>query len=170
MGLIEERRLEDPPIYVFLHLFPLFVQLKTESVLSTHTWSYDKNGEIPIPRHQCEDLGLPTELGMESIMESDTYGWPSETYKSIHKWQIARGFDPTTTDFACHLKHPIFEVRPSGRFEELCAAGPSEAPNFTESPCKDDQGQSMIGSIWSAITAPLTYAADEDSEISVALM
>ncbi|KAG7097889.1 hypothetical protein E1B28_005202 [Marasmius oreades] len=172
-GSIEgsQRPLEDPPIYIFLHPFPPFKLLETESVLSTHTWSYDENGEIPIPRHQCEDLGLPTELSMNSI-ESVAYRWPSETYKPIHKWQIARGFDPTTTDFARYLEYPIYEVMPSeaGRFEKLCAAGPSEAPDFTESPCKDDQGQSVIGSIWSAITAPLTYAADEDSEISAALM
>ncbi|KAG7097923.1 hypothetical protein E1B28_005234 [Marasmius oreades] len=63
---------------------------------------------------------------------------------------IARGFDPTTTNFARYLKYPI----ESGWFEELCATGPSEAPNFAESPYKDDQGQSAIhDSIWPAITS-----------------
>ncbi|KAG7097918.1 hypothetical protein E1B28_005229 [Marasmius oreades] len=129
-GSIEDsqRRLEDQPIYFFLHPVP-------EHGVPTHTWSYDENGEIPIPRHQCKDLGLPTELSTKHVSRRTrrTHRWPSKTYKYIHKWQIARGFDPTTTDFARYLEYPIYEVRPSesGRFEELCAADASEAPHFT---------------------------------------
>ncbi|KAF9258062.1 hypothetical protein L218DRAFT_833890, partial [Marasmius fiardii PR-910] len=38
------------------------------------------------------------------------YTWHTEMYKTIHKWQIARGFDPTTTDFGCYCGNPVFEV------------------------------------------------------------
>ncbi|KAG7097643.1 hypothetical protein E1B28_004975 [Marasmius oreades] len=116
----QQQRSEDPPIYFFLHLLPSVPLLEDDSVLSTHTWSYHENGETPIPHHHCEYLGLPTKLNVE--FSSRAHRWPSETYKNIHKWQVARGFDPTTADFACYLKYPIYEVLPesdAGRFEEL---------------------------------------------------
>ncbi|KAG7097919.1 hypothetical protein E1B28_005230 [Marasmius oreades] len=165
-GLTEDlqRHSEGPPIYMFLH--PL---AGGDSLIPTHTWSYDENGEISIPHHHGEYLGLPTKLSVEHS-KGYKYCWPSETYKANRKWQTARGFDPITTDFACHLKYPIWEVRlsESGRFEEL--ADPSKALTFAESPRKDIEGQSVIGSFWSGLTAPFTFAADEDSKISVVLM
>ncbi|KAG7097932.1 hypothetical protein E1B28_005243 [Marasmius oreades] len=167
-GSVRYNSEQRPTIYLFV---PICLPFELE--LDTHTWSFDENGRTPIPRHHCKDLGLPTKLERHGV-KSKIFSWPSETYKTIHKWQTARGFDPTTTDFAHYLGYgpATWEVMPSesSRFEELCAAGPSEGSTFAESPCKNDQGQSMIGSIWSAITAPLTYAADEDSNISAALM
>ncbi|KAG7097836.1 hypothetical protein E1B28_005154 [Marasmius oreades] len=123
-GSIEgsQRRSEDQPIYLFLHqLHSISPPLEVGSVVSIHTWSHDKNGQIAIPRHHYKDLGLPTEL---SVKEFTSYpcSWPSETYKSIHKWQIARGFDPTTIDFTRYLRYPIYEVQQesgSARFEEV---------------------------------------------------
>ncbi|KAK7018021.1 hypothetical protein VNI00_018448 [Paramarasmius palmivorus] len=31
------------------------------------------------------------------------HSWPKQVYTALHEWQIAQGFDPTTTDFAQHL-------------------------------------------------------------------
>ncbi|KAG7097930.1 hypothetical protein E1B28_005241 [Marasmius oreades] len=125
-GFIEnsQPRSDDQPIYLFL---PICLPSEGDFEF-THTWSYDENGQTPIPRHHCEVLGLPIKLSLYRFA-SEAYYWPSEMYKSIHKWQTARGFDPTTTDFTRYLEYPIYEVRPSesGQFEELCAAGSSEA-------------------------------------------
>ncbi|KAG7097659.1 hypothetical protein E1B28_004987 [Marasmius oreades] len=121
----QQRRSEHPPIYLFRPL-PPFPLLGDDSVLSTHTWSHDKNGETPFAHHHCEYLGLPTKL-YERSFSTHTYRWSSSTYKRIHKWQIARGFDPTTADFARYLEHPIYKVLPeseAGRFEELNMVGP----------------------------------------------
>ncbi|KAG7097718.1 hypothetical protein E1B28_005041 [Marasmius oreades] len=119
------QRSEGPPIYFFLHSLPV----EDGSVVPTHNWSYDEDGETPIPHHLCKYLGLPTELGQtQTRLEyppSKTYRWPSKMYETIHKWQTARGFDPTTTDFAQYLGYSIYEVQ-LARFEEL-GAGPSES-------------------------------------------
>ncbi|KAG7097616.1 hypothetical protein E1B28_004950 [Marasmius oreades] len=137
----QQRRSEVPPIYFFLHPLPPF-PLGDGSVLSIHTWSHDENGETPIPHHHCNYLGLPTELSL-AICSSNTFYWPSEVYKSIHKWQVARGFDPTTADFARYLDHPIYEVlleSEAGRFEEL-NIGLSGRSSAEESLSQDDQWQ-----------------------------
>ncbi|KAG7097878.1 hypothetical protein E1B28_005189 [Marasmius oreades] len=158
-----QQRSEDQPIYFFLHPVP-------EHGVPTHTWSYDADGKTSIPYHHCEYLGLPTELSMNRFTWTC---WPqSETYKSIHKWQVARGFDPTTTEFARYLEYSIFEVQPESVSSQIEELDPSEASSssIVENPRKNDPGQSAVSSIWSAITAPLTYAADEDSKISAALM
>ncbi|KAG7097649.1 hypothetical protein E1B28_004981 [Marasmius oreades] len=109
----EQRCSEDTPIYFFLHPPPFTPLLKDGSVTaSIHTWSFDEDGKTSISRRHCKYLGLPTELRVNFCWESWTYHWPSETYRSIHKWQIARGFDPTTSDFARYLGYPAWDVLP----------------------------------------------------------
>ncbi|KAG7097658.1 hypothetical protein E1B28_004986 [Marasmius oreades] len=150
-----QRRSEDPPIYFFLHPLPSF-PLGDNSDLFTHTWSYDENGETPIPHHHCEYLGLPIKL-YERLFSSRAHRWPSKTYKNIHKWQIARGFDPTTADFARYLDHPnIYEVLPesdAGRFEELNIGLPGRS-SAEKSSSQDDLRQ------YSTVAA---YNTEEDS-------
>ncbi|KAG7097563.1 hypothetical protein E1B28_004900 [Marasmius oreades] len=124
----QQRRSESSPIYFFLHTPPLFPPLKKGLGVSTHTWSFDENGQKSILHHHCEYLGLPTEVRVHYLSSYICY-WPSKTYKSIHEWQIARGFDPTTTDFACYLEYPIYEVQPS-QFEELGVDQPEESCSF----------------------------------------
>ncbi|KAG7097642.1 hypothetical protein E1B28_004974 [Marasmius oreades] len=150
-----QRRSEDPPIYLFLHPLSSFPLLEEDSVLPIHTWSHDENGETPIPHHHCEYLGLPTKLNV-SESSSRAYRWPSETYKIIHKWQVARGFDPTTADFARYLEYPIYEVlseSEAGRFEELNIGLSGRSP-AEESLSQDDLRQH------STVTA---YDTEEDS-------
>ncbi|KAL0563102.1 hypothetical protein V5O48_018974, partial [Marasmius crinis-equi] len=49
--------------------------------------------------------------------------WTNTVYKHIHDYQIARGFDPTTPDFARFLRYRIFQVQhDSHRFEEAADA------------------------------------------------
>ncbi|KAL0572518.1 hypothetical protein V5O48_009444 [Marasmius crinis-equi] len=101
------RRKRHPPVYLFIPPF------------STSTfWSFDPNGQVPILKDLCRYLGLPVRLQLISW----EYSWEAPTFQRLHDYQVARGFDPATTDFAQHLGYPIFDVvdqpLPS-RFEEL---------------------------------------------------
>ncbi|KAG7098001.1 hypothetical protein E1B28_005309 [Marasmius oreades] len=91
------------PIYLFV--LPIY-----STAASNHFWSYDKNGQTEISNQECEHLGLPCKLKKISY-SAHAYSWPTKVYKDIHKWQVLRGFDPTTTSFAHHLGYPAqFEV------------------------------------------------------------
>ncbi|KAL0572645.1 hypothetical protein V5O48_009319 [Marasmius crinis-equi] len=101
-----QRRKECPPIYLFIPR------------LSTSTfWSFDSDGQNPIT-DLCYELGLPISLSLECEM----YYWLNGTYKALRDYQIARGFDPNTTEFAQHNGYRIYEIveqpLPS-RFEEI---------------------------------------------------
>ncbi|KAK1223385.1 hypothetical protein PQX77_013738 [Marasmius sp. AFHP31] len=49
------------------------------------------------------------------------YAWHTKSYNNLHQYQIARGFDPTTADFARHLGYGhIFQpLDDSDRFEDI---------------------------------------------------
>ncbi|KAG7097987.1 hypothetical protein E1B28_005295 [Marasmius oreades] len=94
-----------PPIYVFVLPLPL-------SCLPNHFWSHDENGQTHIPNETCKYLGLPTKLPIH-VYSNYQYTWPKNSakmYNQIHKWQMLRGFDPNTTDFAHYLAYPVYEV------------------------------------------------------------
>ncbi|KAK7060739.1 hypothetical protein VNI00_000471 [Paramarasmius palmivorus] len=70
--------------------------------------------------------------------------YPKYTYDAIHKWQVAKGFDPSTPDFARSLGYPILErVTPEkSRFEEVAKEEELEV-NLT-SPKKYDFDESFL--------------------------
>ncbi|KAL0568357.1 hypothetical protein V5O48_013632 [Marasmius crinis-equi] len=106
-------------IYLFVH--PLSPSTPTEDckTSSLHYWSFDPTGQHPLPAEMCEDLGLPIELSFE-VYSPYRYCWTNEAYKLMHQYQVARGFNPKTTDFARHLGFPVYQVhRDSDRFEDL---------------------------------------------------
>ncbi|KAL0565446.1 hypothetical protein V5O48_016578 [Marasmius crinis-equi] len=117
-----QRRRESPPIYLFV--LPL----------STSTfWSFDQGGQTPIPTDLCRHLGLPPLLSPESAGE---YTWPTSTYETLRDYQIARKFDPTTTDFAQHNDYRIYDVVKtplSIRFEELDDSEPTDSTSTPQS-------------------------------------
>ncbi|KAL0574291.1 hypothetical protein V5O48_007667 [Marasmius crinis-equi] len=100
-------RKQFSPIY-------LFIPPSSTSTL----WSFDLDGRIPISKDLCRYLGLPVRLRPNHW----EYSGEASTYQRLRDYQAARGFDPTTTDFARQLGYPIYDVvdqpLPS-RFEEL---------------------------------------------------
>ncbi|KAL0579263.1 hypothetical protein V5O48_002767, partial [Marasmius crinis-equi] len=92
----------------------LFIPLSTSPF-----WSFDPDGQTPIPTDLCRHLGLPPSLSSKTY----EYTWPTLTYKALRDYQITRKFDPSTTDFARHLRRRIYDVvkipLPSRRFEEI---------------------------------------------------
>ncbi|KAK7054319.1 hypothetical protein VNI00_003512 [Paramarasmius palmivorus] len=73
----------------------------------THFWSLDKNGQSEMSEAECRRWGLP-KLAL-SVGFAEAYLWPTHVYPTLRQWQVARGFDPSTTDFARNLGYPEFE-------------------------------------------------------------
>ncbi|KAL0564490.1 hypothetical protein V5O48_017554 [Marasmius crinis-equi] len=90
------RRKQFPPVY-------LFVPASSTSTF----WSFDPDGHDSIPNDLCDYLGLPVRLSSDS----KEFIWETLVYKRLQDYQIARGFDPTTTDFARLNKyHCIYDI------------------------------------------------------------
>ena len=85
-------------------------------------WSFDETGQTCLSEDECEECGIP-EL-KPSYWSPYLSRWPAEAYQALHDWQVARGFDPTTADFARHLGIPELEIlgptkKTESRFEEI---------------------------------------------------
>ncbi|KAF9255000.1 hypothetical protein L218DRAFT_836769, partial [Marasmius fiardii PR-910] len=74
-----------------------------------HFWSHDKSGHTPLSIEMCDHLGLPLQFKVQADGFSQV-NFPSQAYKDVHNWQVLRGFDPNTADFAGYLGFPIFQV------------------------------------------------------------
>ncbi|KAL0562924.1 hypothetical protein V5O48_019154, partial [Marasmius crinis-equi] len=89
---------------------------------SLHHWSFDPAGQPPLSTATCDLLGLPLQLDLY-VHQPTRSSWTNTAYKEIHDYQVARGFDPTTPDFARSLGYPVYQVqRDSHRFEEVADA------------------------------------------------
>ncbi|KAL0571845.1 hypothetical protein V5O48_010113 [Marasmius crinis-equi] len=125
-GTTRQRRREKT-IYLFVH--PLSPSTPTEdcATSSLHHWSFDPTGQHPLPAEICEDLGLPIELSFK-FKSRYRLRWNNKVYKRMHQYQVTRGLDPKTTDFARHLGYPIYQVQSdSGRFEDVDVTATSPA-------------------------------------------
>ncbi|KAL0564894.1 hypothetical protein V5O48_017143, partial [Marasmius crinis-equi] len=89
------RRRRLQPLYLFILPFS-----------TTTFWSFDSDGQIPISNDLCRYFGLPVQL----LLECGEFSWETSTYQRIRDYQIARGFDPTTIDFARHNKYPVYDI------------------------------------------------------------
>ncbi|EEB92537.1 hypothetical protein MPER_08938 [Moniliophthora perniciosa FA553] len=115
---------EIPVVYLFLYPPPMTVSELIHSASGhTHFWSFDENGQSKIPREEWTRWYLP------ALIPRTAYGtstrlctWPTHIYTALRDWQIARGFAPSTSDWARSMGYPEFEVigagKKKGRFEE----------------------------------------------------
>ncbi|KAJ8080132.1 hypothetical protein PM082_016960 [Marasmius tenuissimus] len=112
----------DPPIYLFVLPPPrqpvhvaFWSQASTESLCY---WSVDPDGNRKLSEAQRMALGLPC-FQRSQLLPWNSGRWEIEVYDVMRRWQEAKGFDPTTTDFAQSMGHPILEIIPQdeARFE-----------------------------------------------------
>ncbi|KAF9261974.1 hypothetical protein L218DRAFT_470513 [Marasmius fiardii PR-910] len=107
----QQRRQLYKPIYFFLKTCP-------SPDTCFYFWSYHHTGRNPLSLDMCKYLGLPFKLPFE--VDYIQKAWPTKTYKALHDYQISRGFDPRTTDFARSMKYPTWHVvPPENRFQKL---------------------------------------------------
>ncbi|KAL0568941.1 hypothetical protein V5O48_013029 [Marasmius crinis-equi] len=118
------QRRREKSIYLFLHPVSPSTPTTRCKTSSLHYWSFDPTGQHPLPPKICEDLGLPIKLDL-NVSLFIRYHWNNEAYKRMHQYQVARGFNPKTTDFAQHLGFPIYQVQSDfDRFEDADGQSP----------------------------------------------
>ncbi|ESK95634.1 hypothetical protein Moror_12606 [Moniliophthora roreri MCA 2997] len=121
---------------IYLFIYPVHMttisELMAWETSRTHFWSFDETGRSEIPNDECKEIGLP-ELTASLLSDHDhapLSPWPATKCNAIRDWQIARGFDPTTADFARHLGYPEFEIvearNEEDRFEDVDDPNPIE--------------------------------------------
>jgi hypothetical protein len=95
----------ESPIYLFAQPLPTRLA-EVEDWLNSQVffWSYDENGATQISEYTRRCLGLPKLTLKPHVF---LHSWSKYVYDAIHTWQVARGFDPTTSDFARSLGYSI---------------------------------------------------------------
>ncbi|KAL0571203.1 hypothetical protein V5O48_008453 [Marasmius crinis-equi] len=85
---------------------------------NVYCWSFDPDGNSILSPEQSRALGLPS-FTRDVLFPSAC--WKPEVYDLIRLWQKAKGFDPTTTDFARSMGYPILEVNApdTSRFKDV---------------------------------------------------
>ncbi|KAK1222546.1 hypothetical protein PQX77_014598, partial [Marasmius sp. AFHP31] len=153
------------PIYLFVRpLPPIYLAPNNKrwfryQTSSLHYWSFREDGDSPLSHETCHYLGLPTALRLDRRFLP--YSWTTHDYKIIHEYQLLRGFDPRTTDFARHLGlyKPIFQpVNDSVRFEELSE---EEITGFPE-PHVDSDPEDVYDELDDYSLTALFYTGSDD--------
>ncbi|KAK7023388.1 hypothetical protein VNI00_016803 [Paramarasmius palmivorus] len=111
------------PLYLFVYPLPVSV-LETMSWTQsrTHFWSLNESGQPELPEEEYEQWGVPT---LEPSIKGPILlsSWTEEIYDAMRDWQVVRGFDPTTSNFARHMGYPELEIvgeeRVKSRFEDV---------------------------------------------------
>ncbi|KAG7090095.1 hypothetical protein E1B28_011711 [Marasmius oreades] len=104
----QRRQSLDTPIYFILR----------PSSNAVYHWSFDPTGQTPLTPDMCKYLGLPFKLSLEVIPLQ--ISWSTKIYKAVRDYQIVRGFDPASTDFAQSFSYPVYDVVPAEvRFQEI---------------------------------------------------
>ncbi|KAJ8079166.1 hypothetical protein PM082_021666 [Marasmius tenuissimus] len=115
----EIRQQSQQPIYLFIRPPP--PDLNHGRTSSLHYWSFDEDGESPLSDNVCLDFGLPMALEFSRSFYSEL-SWSDDAYRRIHQYQLLRGFDPSTTDFAQSLGFDNYIYQPlsdSDRFAQV---------------------------------------------------
>ncbi|KAK1217452.1 hypothetical protein PQX77_019889 [Marasmius sp. AFHP31] len=148
----EARRRSRQLIYLFVQPPPF--DLDNGDTSSVYFWSFDEEGHSPLSDNLCLDFGLPTTFTIYQVSKS--YSWSNDAYDSLRQYQLLRGFDPSTADFAQSLGYDknIFQpLSDSDRFAQV-----NEEP-----PLKD--GASTSAAQISALKDPTaTHPAQKSSE------
>ncbi|KAF5350368.1 hypothetical protein D9757_013627 [Collybiopsis confluens] len=97
---------QSAPVFLFIHNIPANVEYSEDTLATwaqekSYYWSCDKNGKTPIPKDQWKTLGLP----FPNVSSSGFLGHTASSYiySALQEWQIARGFDPGTDEYAKSL-------------------------------------------------------------------
>ncbi|KAJ8083399.1 hypothetical protein PM082_009271 [Marasmius tenuissimus] len=147
----QQRR--QQPIYLFVRPPPFNLPggetcnlLSCHWTSSLHFWSFDKDGCSPLSANICSNFGLPFKL---RFFDCDflSHSWSTENYHLIHQYQLLRGADPTTTNFARPLGYGFTfqSVSDSDRFTEAHGEEDANHPKFADVPASSLDSESSLG-------------------------
>ncbi|KAK7021348.1 hypothetical protein VNI00_017451 [Paramarasmius palmivorus] len=97
-----------PNIYLFVQPPPAqFSEIESWLRSQVSYWSFDEDGVNQMSECTRKRLHLPrVELDFAFVR---IHSWPQYVYDALYTWQVARGFDPNTPEFARSLGYPILE-------------------------------------------------------------
>ncbi|KAK1223237.1 hypothetical protein PQX77_013888 [Marasmius sp. AFHP31] len=182
----EARRQSRQPIYLFIKPPPF--GLDDDSTSSVHFWSFDEEGHSPLSDDLCQDFGLPTTFSISQ--SSYSYSWSNEAYDSLRQYQLLRGFDPSTTDFARSLgfdENIFHPLRDSDRFAQVNQEPPLKdgvststaqisVPKYpttahpTRQPFESATSSTQRPSFWSAMFLPLSSKVSGGSNTTAKIL
>ncbi|KAK1233422.1 hypothetical protein PQX77_003418 [Marasmius sp. AFHP31] len=152
---VQLKRQSQQPIYLFVRPPPSDFNYNHHKTSSLYYWSFHEDGRSPLSPDTCRGLGLPAEL----VYRHSSYAtsWFNKDYKRIHQYQLLRGFDPSTTDFARHLEYDgnLFQpVNDSDRFQ-IHRGSPPESRSSTPTPdiWKESEDSAVIEPILASTTS-----------------
>ncbi|KAG7090100.1 hypothetical protein E1B28_011714 [Marasmius oreades] len=116
----QRRQSLDTPIYLILR----------PSSNAVYHWSLDPTGQTPLSPDMCKYLGLPFKLFLEVAPCQES--WPTKIYKAVRDYQIVRGFDPASTDFAQSLGYSVYDVVPAENCFQEIVEEQQEIPSESE--------------------------------------
>ncbi|KAK7021346.1 hypothetical protein VNI00_017449 [Paramarasmius palmivorus] len=95
-------------IYLFVRAPPKWIkEIDVWLTGPVSFWTFDENGATQMSELTRKRLRLPQVVSGSGRVR--IWSWPKYVYDALHAWQVARGFDPATIDFARSLGYPIFE-------------------------------------------------------------
>ncbi|KAL0564876.1 hypothetical protein V5O48_017161 [Marasmius crinis-equi] len=150
------RRRRQQPLFLFIRPLPS-TPLHSCTTSSHHYWSFNEGGRSPLSADICHHLGLPITLELK-VSRHIACIWSNDVYKTIHEYQVTRGYDPRTTDLAQSLGYRVFKLihNDSNRFEEADVVEDSTAPSTTSAAIESD---------WTSVEGPRSLPQDEDDGV-----
>ncbi|KAK7014738.1 hypothetical protein VNI00_019300 [Paramarasmius palmivorus] len=120
-----EEACKPPHVYLFIEPPPLSVMESRTWMGNPYFWSFDEIGESKVSEDECYRWDLP-KVWATYCPEFQT--WKKDNYAALKEWQVARGFDPKTSDWARSMGYPAMEVigaRRPDQFEEVADNTPN---------------------------------------------
>ncbi|ESK85713.1 hypothetical protein Moror_10992 [Moniliophthora roreri MCA 2997] len=100
------------PIYLFLHSLPTTIsEFVPWTEGARYFWSFDETGQSQMSEEECERWGLPVlTFNIRYFDQFWLRSWLTHVYTDLQDWQKARGFDPTTSDWAQSMGYPEWKI------------------------------------------------------------
>ncbi|KAJ8093898.1 hypothetical protein PM082_009769 [Marasmius tenuissimus] len=164
---VQRHRRSQQPIYLFMCPPPLDMCPGHYKTSSLHFWSFDEDGLSPLPSATCSTFGLPLELDFLDLEHASIY--TNHSYKRVQQYQVLRGFDPSTTNFARHLGYYQNIYQPLSdldRFTQIQQEPEWESPKSAGKSTSRPAGTRPAGFLSSlGLFSPLSSTVSNDSDI-----